>query len=80
MVEERVETRYPEHTRLAMIISLILAAVYTLFDFFNHWIGSPLTVQVIGVWVLGLVALLIVFPLLCYLSGLIWAAVTTKTT
>lgn len=78
MAKERVSI--PEHMRLAMTISLVLAAMFTVLDFFNNWIGSPLTVQVVGVWVLGIAALLIVFPLVCYLSSLIWTTVTTKTT
>lgn len=78
MAKERVSI--PQHMRLAMTIGLILAAMYTVLDFFNNWINSPLTVEVIGVWVLGIVSLLIVFPLVCYLSSLIWVTVTTKTT
>lgn len=80
MAEKRIRIRYPEYMRLSMTIGLVLAAIYTLLDFFNHWIGSPLTVEVIAVWVMAIAALLIVFPLICYLSSLIWVTVTAKAT
>lgn len=80
MAKETIKIRYPEYMRLAMMIGLVLATVYTLFDFFNNWIASPLTGDVIVVWIMGIAALLIIFPLICYLSSLIWSSVTPKPT